>query len=294
MSYSILIVDDDVAFSRIIQNSLQTEGYQVLHASRSQQAKNILSTSASNISVMLLDWALPDESGIDLLHEIKRDRQCEDIQVILHTIRNEAETIQSSIEAGAFFYLVKPVDRQLLHATVRAAHKDFLHRQALKKRLSEMRRPFRFLTSAKFRFQKMEEGDFLAVRIAQETQQPEKAIVISELFTNAIEHGNLGLTFDEKTRLLASNMWEQEIQRRLQKRENLHKYVHVEFTRMDQNIRLVIEDMGMGFDYEKYLHFDPSRQLHSHGRGIAIVNSFFPLRFVGPGNKVIVHLPARP
>ena len=182
MPHTLLLVDDDVPFTMVIKNSLEKEGYHVLSAHHAKEAKKILDAHAPEIEVMLLDWSMPDISGIELLREIKQEKSFEDIQVILQTVLSSAENIQEGIEAGAFFYLVKPVKKDLLCSTIKAAILDYERKRDLLRQLEESKHSFRFLTEGEFHFRSIQDGDFLAVRIAHECPNPQEAILISELF----------------------------------------------------------------------------------------------------------------
>ncbi|MEO5673084.1 MAG: response regulator [Chitinophagales bacterium] len=291
MTDTLLVVDDDVPFTMIIKNSLEKEGYIVLSAHHVNEAKKILDERAPEIKVMLLDWSLPDVTGIDLLREIKLEKSFENIQVIMQTVISDSENIREGIEAGVFFYLVKPVKKELLHSTIKAAILDFERKKDLLKKLEESKRSFRFLTKGEFHFRTVQDGDFLAVRIAHECPNPQEAILISELFSNAVEHGNLGLTYDEKTRLITENRLKEEVELRLLQQEHANQFVHVTFRRLPNKILLTVKDQGRGFDFQKYLGFDDGRVFHNHGRGIALLNSIYNLRYSEKGNKVEVEIP---
>ena len=58
-------------------------------------------------------------------------------------------------------------------------------------------------------------------------------------------------------------------------------------------MRLVIEDEGHGFEFEKFLQFDDSRMFDNHGRGIAMANSSLNVEYLNRGNKVVVKLPLK-
>jgi len=55
-------------------------------------------------------------------------------------------------------------------------------------------------------------------------------------------------------------------------------------------MKVHIKDEGAGFDFSKYLDFDPERAFDLHGRGIAIANKdiFEKLQYIGRGNEVMV------
>jgi anti-sigma regulatory factor (Ser/Thr protein kinase) len=142
-----------------------------------------------------------------------------------------------------------------------------------------------------FKFKTIAEGDFLAVRIANVAAHPEEAMYVSELFANAVEHGNLGITYDENTELIDKGLLRNEVDRRLALPEYRDKYVHVHIQKSNGNMKIKIQDEGDGFDFKKYLYFDDSRIFDNHGRGIAICNSLLKINYEGNGNTVVVELP---
>lgn len=83
-----------------------------------------------------------------------------------------------------------------------------------------------------FHFRTVQQGDNLAVRIANECPNPQEAIYISELFANAVEHGNVTLSYDEKTELISQNKLQEEVERRLALPEHRGKYVTVTFKKI--------------------------------------------------------------
>ena len=112
---------------------------------------------------------------------------------------------------------------------------------------------------------------------------------ISELLINAIEHGNLGVSYEEKTTLLNEDRWTEEIERRMLLDKYKNRYVRVSLTRSHQELTLWIRDEGSGFDWREYLEISPDRATHNHGRGIAMSKSlsFDTLQYIGRGNEVI-------
>src|SRR5262249_13046221 len=159
-------------FATVVKTSLEREGYKVLYANHASEARKILDRDYNNIEVMLLDWSMPDITGIEFLRTIKQEKSFEDIQVIMQTIMSGADEIQQGIEAGAFFYLVKPVKKELLLSTIRAAIRDSERKKDLLQKLKDSEQSFRFLTEGEFHFRTVQEGDSLAIRIANECPNP--------------------------------------------------------------------------------------------------------------------------
>jgi hypothetical protein len=140
-----------------------------------------------------------------------------------------------------------------------------------------------------FQFQVIEDGHLLATFFSKMCPKPNLVLVgISELFINAIEHGNLRISYTDKTNLQNSGKWIEEINRRVLLPENKDKYVVVNFKREKDYIKLRIKDQGNGFDWNKYVHMEKNRTYDNHGRGIAIAASvaFQSVKYLGNGNEV--------
>lgn len=144
-----------------------------------------------------------------------------------------------------------------------------------------------------FRFKRLSEARVLAEFIAHGCPNPRLAVMgISELFVNAVEHGNLGISYEEKSQLQLRDDWLEEIDRRLDSPEHKDQYVEVEFTRTQTEIQLKVTDQGHGFDWSVIQtcpsDANSSNPLSSHGRGILMAKqlSFKSLEYSGKGNVV--------
>ncbi len=147
-----------------------------------------------------------------------------------------------------------------------------------------------FLLKGQFRIRSLEEAHLLAEFIAKAC--PNSAMValgIHEILVNAIEHGNLGISFDEKTSLKPGEQWLAEINRRLNLPQHLHQYVAIELSRQANEIILTVKDQGKGFDWKKYHDLEKSSNLRAmHGRGILMARNlaFKRLEYSECGNAV--------
>ncbi len=287
----ILVVDDDPGIRLLIETILRREGYSVITAEDGMKAKKMIEGKRETFASILLDWNMPEMTGIDLLRWINEQPELENTPVIMQTALDAPERIREGIEAGAYYYLVKPFDEMLLVSIVKGAVSDFLFKNSLLSRIREGENPFKLLTEGTFRFKTLTDGEYLAVRIASACPVPEEALMISELITNAVEHGNLGITYDEKSAYVSEGTLLKEVDRRLALPEFSAKHVQLSLSRFPDKLTVTIEDQGKGFDYKKYLDFDEARVFDNHGRGIAMTRSALGLEYVGPGNKVIVTVP---
>jgi DNA-binding response OmpR family regulator len=278
---TVLIVDNEDALREMLRRMLEGEGCGVLTASDGTEALEILQAHPNSISVVILDWVMPQMSGIELLRWMKTQHQIEHIPVIMLTALDDPERIKEGIDAGAFYYLVKPFQRTLLKSLLRAAVFDFHNTRHLLEKLRLYEKPIALLEEGTFRFRTPEEAEQLAVMIASATPDPE----------HAMEHGNLGISYEDKGKLIEDDRWQAEVDRRLALPENATKDVVVRMKKADQNLQIQIEDQGTGFDFERYTRIDQSRLFDNHGRGIVIAMASLNVQFLGTGNKLVVTIP---
>ena len=144
-----------------------------------------------------------------------------------------------------------------------------------------------------FSFRGIDEASILAAFIAQACPQQEAAaLTLSELLVNAVEHGNLGISYAEKSVLRREERWNEEVEARLMAPSNIAKRVRVDISRDREGLSIRIEDEGIGFDWERYLEFDPARAFDPNGRGIALarMSGAATVEYVGCGNTVLLRI----
>jgi DNA-binding NtrC family response regulator len=113
----VLIIDDEAEIRESLQTLLEMEGYEVETAGDGQDG--LLHLGERPFDLVLLDLALPDRNGIELLQEIRgRDSQ---LSVIMITAYGTVENAVLAMQAGAANFIQKPWDNEKLLADVRAA-----------------------------------------------------------------------------------------------------------------------------------------------------------------------------
>ena len=112
----ILFIENDVATANEMLSFLTGKGFTVAHATNLQTAKDLLPTT--NWGAVLLDWALPDGEGIDLLPIIRK--QADQASIIMITSKGQIADRIKGLDAGADDYMVKPCDPNELLARLRA------------------------------------------------------------------------------------------------------------------------------------------------------------------------------
>src|SRR5256714_1675236 len=114
---SVLIIDDEVGIRESLQTLLELEGYDVETAANGEQG--IARLGDRPFDLVLLDLALPDRNGIDLLSEIRA--HAPQLSVIMITAYGTVENAVKAMQAGAANFVQKPWDNEKLLADVRAA-----------------------------------------------------------------------------------------------------------------------------------------------------------------------------
>lgn len=287
---TIVVVDDHPTNIELLVCHLENAGYRnFLVAKDGIEAWDMLLLHHSKIDLILLDRMMPGMNGIQVMEKIRHHPQIRHIPVIMQTASVLREHMIEGIKAGVTHYLTKPYDEATLLALVAAAIGSYRQRRVLKEEAVWLWRNLHLLGDHRFRISTLEDARYLASFLSGLFPDPESAIVgLCELFINAIEHGNLGITYEEKSELLSSMTWEEEVFRRQGMPENAQKWAEVCCTRTEDEITLSVKDQGTGFDWKRYLEIDPTRAVHSHGRGIALARriAFDHLDYKGCGNEV--------
>ncbi len=112
---TILIVDDEPRYVKLVEINLQTEGYQVRTASNGQEA--VEAVAADQPDLILLDVMMPVMDGFTATTRI---REFSNVPIILVTAKGEERDRVRGLDAGADDYIVKPFSAQELLARVRA------------------------------------------------------------------------------------------------------------------------------------------------------------------------------
>jgi DNA-binding response OmpR family regulator len=134
------VVDDDVEVLNIMQRSLERAGFQVLAAPTAQEARAILAKEKPHL--ILVDLALPDDSGIQLIREICSADEAP--PVIIVTGNPSVSTAAEGMQLGARNYLTKPVSpNELVEAVKSVLTRDGIMIDTEEQLLAELGRRLR-------------------------------------------------------------------------------------------------------------------------------------------------------
>ncbi len=292
----VLIIDDDQLTLTMLEDRLKRKGHLVYTARSGAEGLLLLEQNAEQVETVLLDRRMPEMDGIGVVQQMKQSEAIRNIPVVMLTGADSAEEMREGLDAGVFYYLIKPAEESVLDSVLQAALRERRLRRNLFTALSQQQAAAnQFMETARFHYRTMQDAEALARFLAGCFPAPERVLIgLAELLYNAVEHGNLGIGYAGKSELVAQGRLEQEIANRQALPENTHKQVEVVFQRKPEGVFVQITDTGPGFDWQNYLTIDPGRATHNHGRGIAQANaqSFDALKYNRAGNQVLAMVAA--
>ncbi len=113
----ILIIEDEASIRDMLKYALETAGFQIIAVETATQGEKLLHNRQP--SLILLDWMLPDMSGIEFIRRIKRVNLTKDIPIIMLTAKAEEENKVKGLDAGADDYVTKPFSPRELIARIK-------------------------------------------------------------------------------------------------------------------------------------------------------------------------------
>jgi len=115
----ILLIEDDLTYSKIIKNFLEKNGYEI--TSCTKVAEGLQAFEKNKADLIITDYRLPDGTGMEVLDQVMRDYP--ETPVILITNYSDIRTAVKSMKMGAFEYITKPINPDELLLTVKQALK---------------------------------------------------------------------------------------------------------------------------------------------------------------------------
>jgi CheY-like chemotaxis protein len=288
---NVLAVDDEVFNLEILSEWLADWGINVDTAENGRHVLSLLDSGERHYHLILLDRMMPGMDGFELLQVLKQNPQWKSIPVVMQSASATLDEIQYAFAQGVWYYLCKPFERRKLYAILEAALTDSIIHNRLRHRVNEpAKSEVNFADGKVLEVKTLADAQDAAVRLARLSGKPQTVVVgLYELLLNAVEHGNLGISYSEKTRLLNDHLWQEEIAVRLQRSPYCDRMATIAVNAAGDDLGYRIKDQGNGFKSAPFLQLQTHRAGDSHGRGIAIANncSFSRLEFLGRGNEVL-------
>jgi two-component system phosphate regulon response regulator PhoB len=131
---TILVVEDEPGIREMLRLPIQREGFEYQEAQNTMEAINLIEEKTPNL--ILLDWMLPGQSGLDFARLLRRKKETAKTPIIMLTAKTQEMDKLSGFNAGIDDYLTKPFSiRELVarvHAVLRRTNQDDTENQTLK------------------------------------------------------------------------------------------------------------------------------------------------------------------
>ena len=118
MSAHIFVVEDEKPILTLLTYNLEKEGYKVSSSSNGEEALSLIKEKKPDL--VLLDWMLPDLSGIKICQYLKQDEKVKNIPIIMLTAKGEEEDKVKGLNTGAEDYMTKPFSFPELLARIKS------------------------------------------------------------------------------------------------------------------------------------------------------------------------------
>ncbi len=118
MNSGILVVEDESITLHMIVANLERAGYQARSATSVAEAEEAIAARLPDL--LLLDWVLPNATGVSLMRKLRSDQRTREMPIIMLTSRAQESDLLTGLDAGADDYMTKPFSPRELLARVKA------------------------------------------------------------------------------------------------------------------------------------------------------------------------------
>ncbi|MDH5719548.1 MAG: response regulator [Spirochaetia bacterium] len=294
----VLLVDPNIALYEII-SELLSEKMHVNYAPSAKEA--LILNKKENFDLLISEIELPDEDALDFIKIIKENSP--NIMVVVTTEKATVEKAVSAVRLGTLDFIQKPftieelavlIDRFFALTSNKQSDYDLLANLLEEKRMFilptklDMVNTFvNEIIDVVKRLSNMDKKTTLGMRLA-----------IYEMIFNAMEHGNLGITYEEKKELLETQPnYLEYLKKRALEPQYKDKKVIFTYIYEKNKISFIIEDEGTGFDVSTIPSLKEELNDGLHGRGIFLSKvNMTNIEYNEKGNKVTITkiLPSTP
>jgi DNA-binding response OmpR family regulator len=288
-----LVVDDVPEIREILGTRATRRGFEVLEASDGEQGVRL--TRERHPDLILLDLQLPKLGGLEALAEIREHDP--HVAVVIVAAAPDPEVLRRALDLGAVNFVCKPFDPAeidfVLDRVYRAVVQDHDLRPVLdivSARTTTLVFPGQ--PSALARIVAWLGRELSWIYPGYDLPLPEIKLALYETLANAVEHGNLGITYDMKTQAMETvGGMEELIRNRLADPVLGVRRVHVNVEYLTDRVVYRVRDEGEGFSPAALSEKPLGDTTALHGRGIALVRHYMDEVAWNPtGNEIrMVH-----
>jgi len=118
MSAHLFIAEDETSIITLLKYNLEKEGHKVSYSENGEDALKQIKDKYPDL--ILMDWMLPDLSGVDICRNLKKDKKFKDIPIIMVSAKGEEEDKLKAFDTGADDYVTKPFSQKELNARIKS------------------------------------------------------------------------------------------------------------------------------------------------------------------------------
>jgi len=285
----VVIVDDELSVREILTRIVKHENLLADPYADSRTALDALRDRHDDVMLVIIDIRMPGLSGLEFMRQAAAD--CPDTPFIVTSGNASKKDIIQALKQGALDYFEKPFAVKEISASilkVRLLADESLKTLQVYRNLVEKRLLFRIANDINL-VQSLVSGLVAEIKIScriPRSQFPGMRMGLHELIVNAIEHGNLELDSELKSR---SNYMDI-VRRRAAQPRFRERRVTIDVVIAANAFSCVISDQGPGFDWRALPDpTDPENLFKPHGRGVIMAGNFFDEFFFNEtGNRVTV------
>ncbi len=286
----VLIVDDHSDNLDILDHMLCHQNYSLYFADSGAEALKMAECELFSFDCFLIDLMMPEISGLEVIQKIRHISRYRHVPVIVQTANRNSDRFNALEDYNIYYYLKKPYDKETL-VTIMASALQYKERQDnLAQQLAHIARTMGRFQTFEATISELQEVQHLADMAACCFPKPQKVVNgIIELLMNALEHGALGISYEEKRDKIRERCWKTFLQERLRAVPESGRRVTLRYEKSAASHQVIIRDPGKGFDTEYYLRNAEALSHDPNGRGIWIAKTlcFDELVYNRTGNIVV-------
>jgi DNA-binding response OmpR family regulator len=284
---SILIIDDENQVRDVLKITLKENGYAVSEAEDGMRGMDRF--RETNPDIVLTDVNMPEMSGIAVTRKIRQMNS--EVDIVIMTGYGSEELVIEALRAGASNYIKKPIAFKELFTILDGIYlkrQNKKRHEVLKEALLEERKTIVIDNDIRKVWGTVNQVFFNTTQRFGERELDGIKLGLYEIVVNAIEHGNLGITYEEKEDSLNRNTYQTLLESRLRMAVEDKKTVTIKSALDRSGVEVEVRDEGKGFDHSKFpTATDAESIMSAHGRGILLASLYFDsIEFQGSGNTV--------
>jgi len=105
---TVLIIEDEKDIRTILEYELKSDGFNVYSADNGQAGLKMAMEKKPD--VILLDWVMPEMNGLKVLSKLRQDERTKDIIIVMLTVKNMMDDVETALANGADDYIPKPFE----------------------------------------------------------------------------------------------------------------------------------------------------------------------------------------